>query len=362
MTGREASVPGSVPLVSGSGLIRRTTTDAIGVVLFAAVVGWTVMTAGGWTDGAWPVVALYGGSAAAYLVGRTVGRLLPPLVPGLVVALSLWVGWLSVADWLRDGRMEQPFGYPNAQAGFFVLTAVASWMLALVSRRPPARAIGFALAAASAAVVLISGSIAASMLLILPVTAVASRGRLDRWFTVGAAGLVILAILGTVVLGTLYAPTRSTQPEGGLPSLLTERRLALWSDALAIMRQSPLKGVGPGRFGLESPTARSDPDAGWAHNDFLQMGAETGVFGLLLLLGVFLWGFASLAVGSERGAIASLGAAALAALGIQGSVDYVLRFPALPLVTAALVGVAVALTRAPRAPKAPRVPGGETPA
>jgi len=334
-----------------SGLQRRTAVDAIGLVLVGAAIGWTLMVAGGLTDGAWPIVALYAGSAAAYVAGRAIGARIPWLLPALVVAVSLWVGWLSVSDWLRDGRMDQPFGYPNAQAGFFVLTVTGSLMFASVSRRLLPRAVGFVLALGFAGVVVISGSVAAVILLALPAVALAVRAQgLARWFVAGGAILVVLSLVGTVVMGLRYTPSRSAEFGDGLPSLLTERRVALWSEALDIIEDSPLTGLGPGSFGLESPTARSDPDARWAHNEFLQLGAETGVIGLLLLLAVVLWAFVGLMIGRGHPVTTALAASALAALAIQASVDYVLRFPGLPLVTAALVGSAVALGRTLGAP------------
>jgi O-antigen ligase len=260
-----------------------------------------------------------------------------------VLGASLVVGWLSVTDWIGDGRMEQPFGYPNAQAGFFVLSATAALMLAVLSRRPLPRAIAFGLASGFAGVVLVSGSLTAIALLLLPAGALLVRTeRSVRRFVSGGAALVVIALVGAVVLGALTTPTASRDGSDGLGSVLSERRLALWSDALALMQDSPLKGVGPGRFGLVSPIARSDPDARWAHNEFLQVGAETGVVGMLLLVAVFLWGFWALAARSGGGTTVALGAAALATVGIHASADYVLRFPALPLVTAALLGAAIA--------------------
>lgn len=322
--------------------------DAIGLALVGAAIAWTLAGPERAPAGALPLVALYAGSAMAYIAGRAVAAVVPMLMPALIVAASLWMAWLSVSDWMQDGRMDQPLGYPNAQAGFFVLAVAASLMFASLSRRWLPRGIGFGLALGFAGVVLASGSLAAGILLVLPLIALCARSeRVARRFVTGGAILVMLALAGTIALGLGYARSEPSNPDRVLSSVLTERRLALWSDALAIMERNPLNGVGLGRFGLESPTARSDPDARWAHNDFLQTGAETGVLGLLLLIGVFLWGFFRLLIGSGRAPTVAIGAAALAAIGIHASVDYVLRFPALPLVTAALVGTAVARAHTP---------------
>jgi O-antigen ligase len=123
---------------------------------------------------------------------------------------------------------------------------------------------------------------------------------------------------------------------------LTERRVALWHDAVVLMGDHPLSGVGPGRFELTSPTALADADTRQAHNEFLQQGAETGVLGFLLLTALFLWGFVRLMVKRRPDITTALAAASLAALGIHASVDYILHFPAIPAVAAALVGSATA--------------------
>jgi O-antigen ligase len=109
---------------------------------------------------------------------------------------------------------------------------------------------------------------------------------------------------------------------------------------MVMMRNHPLAGVGPGRFSRFSPTAQSDPDEPWAHNDFLQQGAEAGIPGLVLLTLLFAWGFVRLRA-RRNDATTVLAAAALAALGIHACIEYVLQRPAVPVITAALLGSAL---------------------
>jgi O-antigen ligase len=109
---------------------------------------------------------------------------------------------------------------------------------------------------------------------------------------------------------------------------------------MELTTQRPLVGVGPGRFREESPLAVSDSDAAWAHNGFLQQGAEGGVPALVLAVSIFVWGFVRL-LSIPQGRGASLAAASLTAVGIHACVDYVLHFPILPMMAAALVGAAV---------------------
>ena len=123
---------------------------------------------------------------------------------------------------------------------------------------------------------------------------------------------------------------------------LTEARLALWHDALEIVADHPITGVGWGGFATTSPIARSDEDLRYTHNEFLQVTAESGVLGGLLVVPIFAWGFARIYVGAGADPMAVLGAIALAAMVISASVDYVLRFPAVGVTTALLVGAAQA--------------------
>jgi O-antigen ligase len=115
----------------------------------------------------------------------------------------------------------------------------------------------------------------------------------------------------------------------------------LWSEAIDILAEHP-GGVGVGGFATTAPTAIRDQDARWAHQEFLQVGVELGWTGLALVVLLFAWGFVRLAMHPRPDAYVALGGAALAALGIHASVDYVWHFPAVPLAAAALVGAAQA--------------------
>ena len=182
----------------------------------------------------------------------------------------------------------------------------------------------------------------AALVLLLPIAALAPRASaMARAAPFGCGLLFIVVLTATIALGSFYTPMdRSGLVDRVVDSTLTERRAALWHEALVIMAEHPIAGVGVDGFQVFSPTARSDPDARWAHNGFLQQGAETGVVGLILLVLLFVWGFVRLAATATPDAFSALGAVALAALGIHASVDYILHFPAVPLTAAALVGAA----------------------
>jgi len=337
--------------VRGSRFVRG---DPCGLALVGGLAAWTalstlVTSADGAAAGR--VVGLLAMTAGAYAAGRVLGGRAPWLPAAAVAAgavLAVLPTWLGRSGPAAAGVL----GYSNASAelslqGF----AAALLVVALVGRR--ARAVPAVLAALVLAVATIrSGSIAAAGLLALPAIAVAAAaiGVSPRRILGGLAFLLALVLAGTVVLGATGGgrDPGDRRPSPIIDATLNGRRIELWHDALILMAERPVVGVGPGRFAVESPTARADQDAGWAHNGFLQQGAETGVPGLALLLGIFLWGIGRLAgrgSGSAAGAIAygpavSAGAA-VAALGIHACVDYVLHFPILPMAAAAVLGSAV---------------------
>lgn len=336
---------------TGSRFVRG---DLCGLALAGALAAWTSLSALATdADGAAAarVVGLLALAAGAYAAGRLLGARIPWLPAAAVAAgavIAVVPTWLGGSSRVAAGAL----GYSNASAELSVQGfAAALLVLALVGRR--AGAVPAALAALVLAVATIrSDSIAATGLLVLPAATVgaAAAGVSPRRILTGLATLLVVALAGTVVLGA----TGGGQGSGDRPvssvidATLSGRRIELWHDALVLMAEHPLLGVGPDRFSAESPTARADRDARWAHNGFLQQGAETGLVGLALLLGIFLWGLGRLGGGGAGSAIGAIAhgpavaaGAAVAALGIHACVDYVLHFPTLPVAAAAILGSTV---------------------
>jgi O-antigen ligase len=312
--------------------------EILGLVLLGANVWW-VYAAGAIAGGApGPAALLFLACAAAYVLARLGGSSFPPLVPGALVAVAAGIALLT-PDLLSNAALSGPFGYANAKGAFFAQAAIAALFLALTSKAPLARLLGTASAAGFAVIPFAAGSVASAILLIAlaPIALAAGTSRATRPLVFGFAALFVMVLATTVVLGVRHSIGGPSGPLGrAATTTLTERRLVLWHDALTLLRLNPGVGVGPGRFGQFSPTAQRDPDARWAHNEFLQHGAETGVVGLALFGLAFLWGFTRLFAAVGRMAV--LGAAALAVLGIHASVDYVMHFPTVPIYAAALVG------------------------
>jgi O-antigen ligase len=242
-------------------------------------------------------------------------------------------------DVLYGGPLDSPLGYSNATAAFFVLATAAALMVG--ERQHGLRPAMTALAVAFATVPLLNGSTAGALLVLLLAAApVAGAHRAGARWVIGLGGLGVLAALVVVCsIGLSYSPVQrgSSSAWGIIEATLSERRAAVWHDALVLLDHAPLYGVGPGRFSAESPTARSDRDVEAAHNALLQIGAETGWPGLLLGMSLFAWAFIRLWHSPRDGGTA-VAALALTAVGVHASIDYVLHFPAVGIAVGSLVG------------------------
>ena len=72
------------------------------------------------------------------------------------------------------------------------------------------------------------------------------------------------------------------------------QRLRYYQDVLTHMKSNPILGTGLGNWKLKSIDYDSKDIVGYvvpyhAHSDFIQLGAELGIIGFLLYLGLFLW-------------------------------------------------------------------------
>ncbi len=156
------------------------------------------------------------------------------------------------------------------------------------------------------------------------------------------------------------------EPLGGMESNILSR-IVLWKYAAQRFAESPLLGIGFGRYNDQGVRTESAGLAAFAtegdrltnvynaHNMYLHVLAENGVFGLALLLG--LWGvlWREMALGA-RGSPASLrpfftaGQAALVFTAVSACFDNALASPSLGLPVLGLVGLGIAFRRG-RAPE-----------
>ncbi len=124
-----------------------------------------------------------------------------------------------------------------------------------------------------------------------------------------AAVLVTLILLGTA--SNRYWEQMTTIASDDDYNRTEETgRLQIWGRGIGYMLQHPLLGVGPGNFqtaeGTLSPLAeRQQFGVGvrWnaAHNTYIQVGAETGVIGLLLILAMIASALVALSRSRRRG-------------------------------------------------------------
>jgi O-antigen ligase len=146
------------------------------------------------------------------------------------------------------------------------------------------------------------------ILMILAVTVAASRGgflglltafffvlwrskQRARNFLVLACLIVPLSIVAPISpLARLVSPSRSDGEA-------KDTRYVLWGAGLSMFQENWLTGVGVGHFKSQAP-AYQEPGArkvqAIAHNTYIQLGAELGVVGILLFLGVLVATFRSL--------------------------------------------------------------------
>ena len=253
----------------------------------------------------------------AYALARLVSRFARFVAPTAVVAAAVIVVVGAQGDIFSRSPFVVPFGYAHVTWAFFVQATIASLMLAAAPGPVAVRVLAGVVAMALATIPF--GTVVAGPVVFAAILVGAMVFGRRPWARVAviACGIVaLLGLLGTTLLAARYAGLerrggvdallhatsnacrgRECGPSGvegierSLDRALAERRVALWHDAIAIIEEQPLFGVGPSRFSSESPIAMVDRDEPWAHQEFLQQGAETGLPGAILLVLLFGWGF-----------------------------------------------------------------------
>ena len=316
---------------------------------------------------------------------------------GVVAAVTGWVGvaWRATPWALEDGglwRAATVLTYANATAGLLVPLALVS--MARTTRRPRSPVavactclllvgVGATLSRAGVLAFLVGAGVlvvllgwrrilssvaapvvgAAAALLglapsmpadlpVRPALAVATlgaglalavglaRGRRRRLSI--AAPVVALLIL-VALLPSL--PISRALPAIGSPrlTLASPDRTKETRAALDVVADRPITGAGPGQAVLRW----AGPDgqvlqARYAHDEYLQMAAETGLVGLALVLVLLATVGRSVWRGRAGPAPPEVWAGAVAglvALGIHSAFDFLWHVPVIPLVGALLVGV-----------------------
>jgi len=337
---RSTIVPGSRGASAALGVSRASpASGALGAALLGGLGLWiaigSLRTGGDPT----PHLELLGATALAYLVASGLSRVHLLAVP-LLIVISAGAFALLRLDVLLGGPFRAPLGYSNAAGSLFLLAAAASLVIAAQVRGRAARAASALLASAFALIPILNETRSAALMLPLLALGLLARGRTGVRLAAGMGFLATVGVLSAVsLLGLTYAGGVGRTPVHEiLRPALGELRYMLWSDAVVSIARYPLFGVGPGGFAEASPTVASNGDYPWAHNEYLHLGAETGIPAVLLMLALLGWAFARIGERGEgrRGALAAL---ALGAVCVHASVDLVLHFPAVTIAAAALAAM-----------------------
>jgi O-antigen ligase len=286
-------------------------------------------------------------TAAAFAIGRAGARFAAVwLIPAAVVILGYSVFIHPPTEALGYLGGGEFLGYTNAKAAFFVQAAFGAAVIVATVRSPLVAVLSIPAIALFVLVPIHARSLGGflSSLLLIPGLVIGMVGRAHRPTILLAVVLAFGAIGSSLFLAREFA----VDPESGLGNRFADRlagRAEVWADSYRLLRDHPGFGVGPGGFAENSPTAVDDQDMRWAHNGFLQQGAETGVLGVALLVGLVAWVFFALwRAGTAPAAVAAL---AVSSLVIHACADYLFHFPLLPAISAGLAGSATTIRRQP---------------
>jgi len=316
------------------------------------------------------------GYILTFLVIRDIARRSPErrkwlaVIP-LIAFAAVEAGWGLVQN-ARGDEVQGTYPSRNHLAGLLemVLPLAAAYGFALFRNERPSRAPRNSRAvqacAVLAAAALIFGALLYSLskmgffsglagLFVVAVLAVTNRLRTwQRW-------LALAAMAASVLFLFVYLPPDSLVARfGGLSSKdSSEGRWPIWLDTLRLIAAYPVFGCGLGAYEtafLKYQTSVVDRVFTYAHNDYLQLAAELGAAGFLLLCGTAVQVFRR-ALRAARHAVDSntrylgLGyAGAFAAIAIHSLADFNLYIPANALLLAWISGIAASLTLSPERP------------
>ncbi|GAB3955418.1 hypothetical protein [Streptomyces sparsus] len=155
-------------------------------------------------------------------------------------------------------------------------------------------------------------------------------------------GVVVLTDLETGRVTALLDGAELTAVRTGAVAALATRLCAA-EDAADLAVQHPVHGAGPGRFGDLSPAAAAAPQGeARPHSALLQMAAEQGTPGLLLLAASFGWLLLALGRSPAATPLVLTAAAALTAIAILACVSNALSFSPVATGVGVLAGLATA--------------------
>ena len=332
---------GPVPVVSESTLSlreRSSVPDLVGAAVLVGCAVWAMVSAAGRPARPEGVLLALLAVAAGYAAGRISGALLPMAAPA-VAAAGATAAVVALPDGLSGELSAPPLGYSHANAALLTLAAgaacCAAWACRSAVSRTVLRLLALAIAVLSLAIGSFTGCAAALGVLLASLAAARMRRR--------ALSLAGLALCSLLAVGMTVAVAEDVLPGSqALAPHLSETRVALWSDAVHLARDEPLRGVGPGRFGDLSPVAATEARTPKAYSAALQQAAEQGLPGAALLAGAYLWMLFALWRSPRPTPVVLTAGAALTGIAVQASIDYILSYAAVTAGSGLLAGFATA--------------------
>ncbi|MEW2400771.1 O-antigen ligase family protein [Streptomyces sp. NPDC046862] len=311
------------------------------MIVLGACAVWSLTTAtahGGRPEGVLlAVLAL----AAGYAAGRISGALLPVAAP-CAASLAMLALAINAPDTAAGSPLITPLGRTGATTALLALSTGAACCAASAARGPMPRTALRLLAAGITVTAAVSGSTTASAACAAVLLCSLAADRMRR----RSMGLVGFAVAAAVVTGATWAVAEDALPDGltiSLEGQLSPHRVQLWRDALGMVHQEPVLGVGPGRFEDLSPTvAQSLTPDGKPHSAPFQLAAEQGVIGVALLATVFCWVLYALWWTARPTPVVLTAGAALTALAVVAAVGNVLSFTTVTAGAGLLAGIATA--------------------
>ncbi len=121
-------------------------------------------------------------------------------------------------------------------------------------------------------------------------------------FQIFQMGYIIIPLIAAVIVNQTFfankgadAITRAASISLSTKDGSVNQRLRYYEDVLTHVKSNPIFGTGLGNWKIKSIDYDSKDIVGYivpyhAHSDFIQLGAELGIIGFLLYLGIFIWG------------------------------------------------------------------------
>jgi O-antigen ligase/tetratricopeptide (TPR) repeat protein len=122
-----------------------------------------------------------------------------------------------------------------------------------------------------------------------------------KWTQLMQVGYLILSLLIAILVNQTLLSSKGADALSRAATISVStnddsinQRLRYYEDVLTHMTSNPIFGVGLGNWKLKSIDYDSQDIVGYvvpyhAHSDFIQLGAELGILGFLLYLGIFIW-------------------------------------------------------------------------